>query len=219
MLGRSLGGAQRTRSGAEADAGGPRPARLAPLESQSGAAAAAALDDDARRCAASGPGAPGGRRGRRGGDADMIRWLALFVLMLTLPALAQRPITYEKDTLVVETASGARHSFNIELAVTPDQMAQGLMYRRQMAADAGMLFIYPAPQPTAFWMKNTLIPLDMLFIAADGHILNIAERTIPLTETPIPSAGPIKAVLELNGGTSARLGIKPGDRVRYKSVS
>ncbi len=95
----------------------------------------------------------------------MIRWLALFVLMLTLPALAQRPITYEKDTLVV------------------------------------------------------LIPLDMLFIAADGHILNIAERTIPLSETPIPSAGPIKAVLELNGGTSARLGIKPGDRVRYKSVS
>ena len=158
----------------------------------------------------------------------MIRWLALLFVLLAAPVLpptavlspawAQRPLNYEKDTLTIETASGASHKFDIELAVTPEQMAQGLMYRRQMAADAGMLFIYPAPEPAAFWMKNTLIPLDMLFIAPDGHILNIAERTIPLSETPIPSAGPIKAVLELNGGTVSRLGIKPGDRVRHKSV-
>jgi uncharacterized membrane protein (UPF0127 family) len=138
--------------------------------------------------------------------------------LLVAPVGAQPLLSFEKDTLIIEAASGARHSFNVELALSPEQMAQGLMYRKQMAADAGMLFIYPAPTPTAFWMKNTYIPLDMLFIAADGHILNIAERTIPQTETPVPSAGPIKAVLELNGGTSQRLGIKPGDRVRQKSL-
>jgi uncharacterized membrane protein (UPF0127 family) len=147
-----------------------------------------------------------------------IRWLALVVLLLAPPGWAQPLLTFDKDTLTIESASGGRHTFNVELAMTPEQMAQGLMYRRQLAADAGMLFIYPAPEPTAFWMKNTLIPLDMLFIAPDGHILNIAERTIPQTETPVPSAGPVKAVLELNGGTAQRLGIKPGDRVRHKSL-
>ncbi|MBI1774918.1 MAG: DUF192 domain-containing protein [Proteobacteria bacterium] len=148
----------------------------------------------------------------------MMRWVALIVMFVALPTAAQRPLNYEKDTAVIETATGQRHTVNVELAVTPDQMAQGLMYRRQLAPDAGMLFIYPAPEPAAFWMKNTLIPLDMLFIAADGRILNIAERTIPLSETPVPAAGPVKAVLELNGGTTARLGIKSGDRVRHKSL-
>jgi len=148
-----------------------------------------------------------------------LRWVFIVCLGFALPAAAQQPLlSFDKDTLTIETAAGAKHSFNIELAVTPEQMAQGLMFRKQMAADAGMLFVYPAPSPTAFWMKNTYIPLDMLFIAADGHILNIAERTIPLTETPVPSAGPVKDVLELNGGTSQRLGIKPGDRVRHRSL-
>jgi uncharacterized membrane protein (UPF0127 family) len=148
----------------------------------------------------------------------MRRWLALLVLLLALPAQAQAPLAFDKDTLVIETAAGAQYKFDIELALTSAQMAQGLMFRRQLAADAGMLFVYPAPEPTAFWMKNTLIPLDMLFIAPDGHILNIVERAVPLSETPIPSAGPIKAVLELNGGTAARLGLKPGDRVIHKSL-
>ena len=147
----------------------------------------------------------------------MRRVLALVLMLLAGPALAQ-PVTYPKDTLTVETASGAKHRFNVELATSPQQIAQGLMYRRQMAPDAGMLFIFERPDPATFWMKNTFIPLDMIFIGVDGRIMNIAERTIPQTETPVPASGPTRAVLEVNGGTSARLGIKPGDRVRHSSL-
>ena len=87
------------------------------------------------------------------------------------------------------------------------------MHRTQLAADAGMLFDFKSDQITAMWMRNTRIPLDMLFIANDGKIINIAERTVPLSEQIIPSDGPVRAVLELNGGTVARLAIRPGDRV------
>ncbi len=147
----------------------------------------------------------------------MRRVLALFLVLLAGPALAQ-PVTFPKDMLTVETSAGARHRFNIELATSPQQIAQGLMYRRQMAPDAGMLFIFERPDPAVFWMKNTFIPLDLIFIGVDGRILNIAERTIPQSETPVPASGPTRAVLEVNGGTSARLGIKPGDRVRHSSL-
>ena len=147
----------------------------------------------------------------------MRRVLALFLVLLAGPALAQ-PVTFPKDMLTVETSAGARHRFNVELATSPQQIAQGLMYRRQMAPDAGMLFIFERPDPAVFWMKNTFIPLDMIFIGVDGRILNIAERTIPQSETPVPASGPTRAVLEVNGGTSARLGIKPGDRVRHSSL-
>jgi uncharacterized membrane protein (UPF0127 family) len=145
------------------------------------------------------------------------RVLGLALLLLAAPVAAQ-PITYAKDTVTIETASGQKHRFNVELATTPPQIAQGLMFRRQMAPDSGMLFIFERPDPATFWMKNTYIPLDMIFIGPDGRILNIAERTIPLTETPVPAAGPTRAVLEVNGGTSSRLGIKPGDRVRHSSL-
>ena len=147
----------------------------------------------------------------------MRRVLALVFLLLAGPALAQR-VTFPKDTLTVETASGAKHRFNIEVATSPQQISQGLMFRRQMATDAGMLFIFERPDPATFWMKNTFIPLDMIFIGVDGRILNIAERTIPQTETPVPASGPTRAVLEVNGGTTSRLGIKPGDRVRHSSL-
>ena len=89
------------------------------------------------------------------------------------------------------------------------------MYRRKLAPDAGMLFDYKTPQRVSMWMKNTFIPLDMIFIAADGRIVNIAERTVPQSKTVISSQGKIRGVLEINGGTVARLGIKPGDRVRH----
>jgi uncharacterized membrane protein (UPF0127 family) len=120
-------------------------------------------------------------------------------------ATVMQPVT-------IESATGP-HRFNVELAVTPEEMMQGLMFRRSLAPDAGMLFIYETPQRASFWMKNTLIPLDMIFIAPDGRILNIHERAVPQSLEPIPSNGPVKAVLEVNGGTAARLGIKPGDRV------
>ena len=95
------------------------------------------------------------------------------------------------------------------------QMAQGLMYRRTLAPDAGMLFDYGAPQPVAFWMKNTLIPLDMIFIGADGAVVDVHERAVPLSLDPIESKVPARAVLEVNGGTVARLGLKVGDVVHY----
>ena len=144
--------------------------------------------------------------------------LLVVLLLLAVGSAAAQTVTFSKDTVTVETAAGAKHRFNVELAITPQQMAQGLMYRRQMAADAGMLFVYDPPDNAVFWMKNTFIPLDMIFIGTDGRILNIAERTIPQSETPVPAAGLTKAVLEINGGASSRLGIKAGDRVRHSSL-
>lgn len=92
------------------------------------------------------------------------------------------------------------------------------MYRRRLAADAGMLFIFEKPEPARFWMKNTYIPLDIIFIAPDGRISNIAERTVPLSLETVASDGPVVAVLEVNGGTAARLGIRPGDRVIHPAL-
>ena len=122
----------------------------------------------------------------------------------------------ETSELWIETARGGRFSFTVELAVTSEQQAQGLMFRESMAPDAGMLFVFDRVRQAAFWMKNTLIPLDMLFIGADGRIVNIAERTTPLSTESVPSAAPVQAVLEINGGLSRMLGIAPGDRVIHE---
>ena len=143
----------------------------------------------------------------------------LFVLVLAGFAVAghaQQLQTFEKSSLVIETSAGPRH-FDVELALTPAQEEQGLMYREHLDPNAGMLFVFDDTAPRTFWMKNTLIPLDMLFIASDGHIVDIHERAIPLSEDIIPSQVPARAVLELNGGTVTRLGIKVGGLVRDKS--
>ena len=145
----------------------------------------------------------------------MIRALALaFAFLCLLAANAAALENFEKSVLSIETAKGFQE-FEVELAITPAQQSQGLMYRRDMAPKAGMLFVYNRPQPLSFWMKNTFIPLDMIFIAADGRILNIRQRTVPHSLAPVRSKGDALAVLELNGGTTSRLGIKPGDRVRH----
>lgn len=122
-------------------------------------------------------------------------------------------LTFATARLAITTAEGAEHPFTVELALTPEQRARGLMFREEMAADEGMLFLFDREAPRSFWMKNTYLPLDILFIAADGRIVSIASDTVPLTETPIPSGVPALGVLELNAGTAARLGISPGDRV------
>ncbi|MSP87220.1 MAG: DUF192 domain-containing protein [Alphaproteobacteria bacterium] len=151
---------------------------------------------------------------------DRIARLAAAALLLALAvaasAVAQQSPAFPKSALTIETASGT-HRFNIELAQTPEQMSFGLMFRKQMAPDAGMLFVYESPRMAAMWMKNTYIPLDMVFIGADGRIVNIAERTVPHSEATVASNGPVRATLELNGGTASRLGIKPGDRVRHEA--
>jgi uncharacterized membrane protein (UPF0127 family) len=137
-----------------------------------------------------------------------------FLFMFAVAADAAALERFEKSEISIDTAQGSK-TFQVEVAKTPKQQAQGLMYRRSMAADAGMLFVYESPQPASYWMKNTFIPLDMLFIGADGRIVNIRQRTVPRSLTPVRSDGDVIAVLELNGGTSARLGIKAGDRVRH----
>ncbi len=132
------------------------------------------------------------------------------------PTAAQFPLqTFKRDELTIETADGARHRFEVELALSREQQAQGLMYRRSLAENAGMLFVYGKEWPVSMWMKNTLIPLDMLFIRRDGRIVRIAERTVPRSLETISSGQLVAAVLEVNGGTAARLGIQPGDRVLH----
>ena len=142
----------------------------------------------------------------------MLRWILLSLFALV--GLAQAA---ETSSLSIDSSKGPQ-SFNVELATTPSQMELGLMYRQSLPADAGMLFVYPAEQSVAFWMKNTLIPLDMLFIGADGHIRRIVERTIPLSTNPIPSGDPVRAVLEINGGAAEKLGIHTGDMVHSPSL-
>ena len=135
------------------------------------------------------------------------------LLLFSGPACGQLA-TFAKSQLVIETAKG-KFRFDIELALTPPQMAQGLMYRRTLAADAGMLFDYGDPQPIAMWMKNTLIPLDMIFVARDGRVVDFHERAVPMSLDTIESKVPAKAVIEVNAGTVARLGIRIGDTVHY----
>jgi len=125
--------------------------------------------------------------------------------------------TFERDVLAIETEDGSRHRFEVELALTGEQHAQGLMYRRDLADDAGMLFLYGREWPVSMWMRNTFIPLDMLFIAGDGRIVRIVERTVPQSLETISSGRPVSGVLEVNGGTVARLGIQPGDRVLHRA--
>ena len=112
-------------------------------------------------------------------------------------------------------SAGGPHKFIVEVATTPAQLEQGLMFRQNLAAAAGMLFDFKAPQPVMMWMKNTLIPLDMLFVDAQGRVVHIHERAVPGSLETIGSGAPARAVIELNGGTAARLGIRLGDRVVF----
>jgi uncharacterized membrane protein (UPF0127 family) len=111
------------------------------------------------------------------------------------------------------------HTFAVEMAITPEEQARGLMFRRELPEGQGMLFDFQREQPTSFWMKNTYVSLDMIFIRADGRILRIAENTVPLSETLVPSGGQVRAVLEVVAGTAKKLGIVPGDRVAHPIFS
>ncbi len=113
-------------------------------------------------------------------------------------------------------SAGREHRFTVEVAKTPEQQARGLMYRRSLARDRGMVFPYDPPQTVGFWMKNTLIPLDIIFIRADGRIARIAANTTPLSLDPVPSGEPVATVLEIRGGRAAELGIREGDLVSWR---
>nr|WP_246408179.1 DUF192 domain-containing protein [Microvirga lupini] len=119
------------------------------------------------------------------------------------------------ETLSIATQGGQKQSFRVEVARNDADRAQGLMFRRSMPADQGMLFDFGRVEPVSMWMQNTYLSLDMLFIRPDGTIARIAANTEPLSTRTIPSGEPVLAVLELNAGTTAKLGIKPGDRVEH----
>src|ERR1043165_2094710 len=106
------------------------------------------------------------------------------------------------EDLSIETQSGVQR-FHVEIADNDAEREQGLMYRRSMAVDHGMLFIFDPPSPQSFWMHNTFLPLDLIFIGADGRIVNIAANATPFSDDNIPSAGPVSGVLELNAGRAA----------------
>jgi uncharacterized membrane protein (UPF0127 family) len=108
-----------------------------------------------------------------------------------------------------------RHAFRVEVAASQEEQAKGLMFRTEMGADEGMLFPHDPPRRASFWMKNTVIPLDIIYVGVDGRILNIVDAK-PYDLTPLPSAGVASAVLELNGGRAVQLGIKAGDKVSWK---
>ena len=116
--------------------------------------------------------------------------------------------------VTIQSATGA-HVFNAQVAATPEQQERGLMFRRSLAADEGMIFPYDPPSSVSFWMHNTLIPLDMVFIRADGTIARITTAKA-MDDTPVPAGEPVAAVLEIRAGRAAELGIKPGDRVEWR---
>jgi uncharacterized protein len=139
-----------------------------------------------------------------------------FVLLLLLAA---RPgNAADADLATVVTQSGARFVFHVEVADTPSARARGLMFRPRLAEDAGMLFLFEVPEIQSFWMKNTEIPLDMLFLGPDGRVIDLHRNAVPYSTENIVSKVSAQAVLEIPGGTSARLGIRVGDRVEHAAL-
>jgi uncharacterized membrane protein (UPF0127 family) len=116
--------------------------------------------------------------------------------------------------LTVKSKNG-RHAFKVEVAATSEEQAKGLMFRTEMGADEGMIFPMNPPRMASFWMKNTVIPLDIIYVGTDRKILNIAARAVPYDTKPLFSKGAVSLVLELNGGRAAELGIAPGDKVEW----
>ena len=153
--------------------------------------------------------------GRRSGGL-ISSALAALVLLFLGQAMAQT--TFEREDLLIQTRSGKVHRFDVELALTTEQRAQGLMHRESMPQDHGMLFDFGETRPVSMWMRNTPLPLDMLFIQRDGTISHIHRKAVPFSEAIIDSRGPVNYVLELNGGRAAALGIDVGDRVMSKRI-
>lgn len=152
------------------------------------------------------------------------------LLLLVLPACSQaaqpsptpaaqasvHPVSgLEVIPLTVTTPGGKAHAFRVEVARSPQDQARGLMFRTEMGADEGMLFPYEAPRVLSFWMRNTVLSLDIVFIGPDRRVINIAERAVPYSEASVTSDAPGIAVLELNGGRARELGIVAGSKVDW----
>ncbi len=153
-------------------------------------------------------------------------FMALFFVFAAGTAAAQGPlrvqaeqdIVFPKSELTIRSAGGKTHPFIVELAVDDAQRERGLMFRKQMDLDHGMLFDFGAERQVSMWMENTVLALDMLFIQPDGTISHIRENAVPFSRDIIDSRGPVKYVLELNAGRTSALGIKVGDKVIGKPL-
>ena len=143
-----------------------------------------------------------------------VRLWAACALLFLASGLAATARADGLEPLQIVTASGS-HEFQVEIAADAASRERGLMNRRYMAADHGMLFEFDRDAPVAFWMKNTYIPLDMIFISRAGIVTNVVANAEPLSERVIPSGPPCAAVLELNGGAAAAIGLRVGDKVRH----
>jgi uncharacterized membrane protein (UPF0127 family) len=146
--------------------------------------------------------------------------MALFFLLATV-ATAQEPaaeIKFSTSELTIRSAGGKEHPFIVELATNDEQRARGLMFRKQMAPDHGMLFDFGQARRVTMWMENTILPLDMLFIRKDGIITHIRENAVPYSRDTIDSRHPVNFVLELNAGRTKALGIRVGDKVIGKPL-
>jgi uncharacterized membrane protein (UPF0127 family) len=148
----------------------------------------------------------------------------LLAILALLPAMAMAQSSeptkpqpeLPKETLVITTKDGVKHLFHVEMAIDPMQQITGLMFRTSVPEDGGMLFDWGVSRDSQMWMKNTLAPLDMVFINQDGTIRSIAENTVPESLAVIDSRGPVRATLELQAGITAKLGIVVGDKVTQR---
>ncbi len=162
------------------------------------------------------------RGARRGGVRALLAvWLALPTAACSGDSTVDgteidpRLEAHKRSSVTIETVDGKSHDFDVFLATSPEQRANGLMHVEHLAPDAGMLFFFEVSRRLSFYMKNTVLSLDMLFIDSDGRVINIAEHTTPGSLESVRSEGRARAVLELNAGTSSRLSITPGARIRH----
>jgi len=141
--------------------------------------------------------------------------VALFLLSACSPGQERPQTGLPRESIAIVTPHGPV-AFDVDMAVTDAARQKGLMFRTELGKNEGMLFDFGKEDFRAFWMKNTVISLDMIFIKADGTISTISENTIPYSEAPVPSTEPVRAVLEIKGGEARAQGIEPGEKVQAK---
>jgi len=148
----------------------------------------------------------------------IIALMVALVFAYVYPATPAAPV-FPHGNLLIQRADGKKFPLAIEIASTPAQTEHGLMFRRSLPPDTGMLFLFTPDRPASFWMKNTYIPLDMLFVRADGTIVKIAARAVPFSLAPIDSDQTVRGVIEINGGAAKEWGLKTGDKVLFPAFS
>lgn len=152
-------------------------------------------------------------------EARRFAGIAATLLAVLILCATQALGAGEREIVTVVTQGGGRFPFHVEIADTPASRGRGLMFRERLAEDEGMLFLFDEVERASFWMKNTSLPLDMLFIAADGRIADMHQDAVPHSTRPINSDGPVLAVLEVRAGTVRKLGIRIGDRIEHPAFT